>query len=139
MIIVRKSIQTYLVFFLGNLRRSLVLFIASSDIFLDCFRKKNAVIHSYNKGFTGFAARLSTEEAKSISKRPGVVSVFPDPILQLHTTRSWDFLKYQTDEEIDVRPRLVSSNNGADTIIGILDTGEEEITNILLPYMLCFS
>lgn len=88
-----------------------------------CFRKKNAVVHRYNKGFTGFAARLSAEEARSIAHTPGVVSVFPDPIIQLHTTRSWDFLKYQTDVEIDTRPTSDSTSNGADTIIGFLDTG----------------
>ncbi|GFP97716.1 co(2)-response secreted protease [Phtheirospermum japonicum] len=51
-------------------------------------RKKNPVVHTYNKSFVGFAARLSEEEAKSIARRPGVVSVFPDRVLQLQTTRS---------------------------------------------------
>ncbi|XP_047975602.1 CO(2)-response secreted protease-like isoform X2 [Salvia hispanica] len=54
-----------------------------------------------------------------MAKREGVVSVFPDPLLQLHTTRSWDFLKYQTDLKID----SVSSEAGDDVIVGILDTG----------------
>ncbi|KAJ8538246.1 hypothetical protein K7X08_014786 [Anisodus acutangulus] len=88
-------------------------------------RKKDAVVHSYNNGFTGFAERLSEAEAKSIAQRPGVISVFPDPILQLHTTRSWDFLQYQTDVEIRSGPISGSDNSspkGADTIIGILDT-----------------
>ncbi|XP_060199858.1 CO(2)-response secreted protease-like [Lycium barbarum] len=85
-------------------------------------RKKDAVVHSYNNGFTGFAAHLSEAEAKSIAKRPGVISVFPDPILQLHTTRSWDFLQLQTDVEISSGSDN-SSPKGADTIIGILDTG----------------
>ncbi|KAL0360513.1 UNVERIFIED_CONTAM: CO(2)-response secreted protease [Sesamum radiatum] len=88
-------------------------------------RNKNSVVQNYNKGFSGFAARLSEEEAKSIAQRPGVVSVFPDPVLQLHTTRSWDFLKYQTSVKIDSTPTSSydSSSAGADTIIGILDTG----------------
>ncbi|KAK4351851.1 hypothetical protein RND71_027369 [Anisodus tanguticus] len=89
-------------------------------------RKKDAVVHSYNNGFTGFAARLSEAEAKSIAQRPGVISVFPDPILQLHTTRSWDFLQYQADVEIRSGPISgsdYSSPKGTDTIIGILDTG----------------
>ncbi|XP_070038760.1 CO(2)-response secreted protease-like isoform X2 [Nicotiana tomentosiformis] len=88
-------------------------------------RNKNAVIHRYENGFSGFAARLSESEAQSIAQRPGVVSVFPDPVLQLHTTRSWDFLKYQTGDETNSSPssRSDSSPNVADTIIGILDTG----------------
>ncbi|KAK4434644.1 CO(2)-response secreted protease [Sesamum alatum] len=83
-------------------------------------RKKNAVLHTYSHGFLGFAARLSDKEAKSIAKRPGVVSVFPDPVLHLHTTRSWDFLK-----DLDSTPKAPtdSSLSGEDTIIGFLDTG----------------
>ncbi|XP_048444247.1 CO(2)-response secreted protease-like [Pyrus x bretschneideri] len=96
-------------------------------------RKPNAVVHTYKHGFSGFAARLSDEEARSIASKPGVVSVFLDPILKLHTTHSWDFLKYQTAIKIDSN---LNSNNydavdgvslatadGSDTIIGILDTG----------------
>ncbi|KAF2310150.1 hypothetical protein GH714_006753 [Hevea brasiliensis] len=81
--------------------------------------KKNAILRSYRHGFSGFAARLSEAEAQSIAQRPGVASVFPDPVFQLHTTRSWDFLKYQTDVEIDSNPTSDSSSsfNGSDTII----------------------
>ena len=107
---------------------SMVFLIPQSSccwIFCNCARKKD-VVYSYNNGFSGFAARLSEEEARSIAQRPGVVSVFPDPLLQLHTTRSWDFLKYQTDVEINLRPTSGSnsSSNGEDTIIGIMDTGK---------------
>ncbi|GFP95866.1 co(2)-response secreted protease [Phtheirospermum japonicum] len=49
---------------------------------------RNSVIETYSKGFSGFVARLSDELAKSIAHRPGVVSIFPDPVLQLHTTHS---------------------------------------------------
>ncbi|GFP98240.1 co(2)-response secreted protease [Phtheirospermum japonicum] len=51
-------------------------------------RKKDSVVYTYSNGFSGFAAHLSKEEAKSIAQRPEVVSVFRDPVLQLHTTRS---------------------------------------------------
>ncbi|XP_057794888.1 CO(2)-response secreted protease-like [Salvia miltiorrhiza] len=85
-------------------------------------RKRKSVIQTYSNGFSGFAARLTEQEAKSIAEREGVISVFPDPLLQLHTTRSWDFLKYQTDLKIDSAPTS-SSSPGDDTIVGILDTG----------------
>ena len=93
------------------------------------FRKSNALVHTYKNGFSGFAARLTKEEAKSMVDKPGVVSVFPDPILKLHTTHSWDFLKYQTDLEIDSSPSSDSdsSSQESDTIIGILDTGETKL------------
>jgi hypothetical protein len=88
-------------------------------------RKENALVHMYKHGFSGFAATMSEEDARSIAQKPGVVSVFPDPLLELHTTRSWDFLKYQTAVEIDSQPKSDSepSSPGSDTIIGILDTG----------------
>lgn len=83
------------------------------------------MVQTYKHGFTGFAARLSEDEAHSIAQKPGVVSVFRDPLLQLHTTHSWDFLKYQTAVKIDSNPNsnTSSSSSGSDTIIGILDTG----------------
>ncbi|MBA0691526.1 hypothetical protein Goari_009148 [Gossypium aridum] len=81
-------------------------------------RKQDALIHNYKSGFSGFAAHLSAEEARSIAEKPGVVSVFPDPVLQLHTTRSWDFLKYETSVMIESNPSY-----STDAIIGILDTG----------------
>lgn len=81
-------------------------------------RKRNALVHTYSRGFSGFAAVLSAEEANSMANKPGVVSVFRDPVLQLHTTRSWDFLKYQNAVKIDS-----NSNSDSDSIIGILDTG----------------
>ncbi|KAJ1421596.1 Peptidase S8 propeptide/proteinase inhibitor I9 [Sesbania bispinosa] len=74
--------------------------------------------------FSGFAAHLSKEEASSIAQKPGVVSVFPYPILKLHTSRSWDFLKYQTHVKIDTDPNAVSnSSSSSNIVIGILDTG----------------
>ncbi|KAH7668970.1 Tripeptidyl-peptidase II protein [Dioscorea alata] len=87
------------------------------------------LIHSYKYGFSGFAAKLSKEEALAISQKQGVVSVFVDPIYQLHTTRSWDFLQLQNSLETSLTPGANegdagSSSTGAeDTIIGLLDTG----------------
>ncbi|KAK7855968.1 co(2)-response secreted protease [Quercus suber] len=89
--------------------------------------KENTLVHTYRHGFSGFAARISEEEARSIAQKPGVVSVFPDTQVELHTTRSWDFLKFQTSVKIDSKPNTgndqSSSSVGSDSIIGILDTG----------------
>ncbi|XP_043712706.1 CO(2)-response secreted protease-like isoform X1 [Telopea speciosissima] len=87
---------------------------------------KRSLLHSYTHGFSGFTARLTAEEAQRIAEKPGVVSVFVDPILKLHTTRSWDFLHYQTDLETDSTPdsdSVTNGSNSSDTIIGLLDTG----------------
>ncbi|XP_004228919.2 CO(2)-response secreted protease-like [Solanum lycopersicum] len=88
-------------------------------------RRKNAVVHSYKHSFSGFAARLSDDEAQSIAQHPGVVSVFPDPVFQLHTTRSWDFLRdqYNLLHNFPDSSHSNSTSKGADTIIGIFDTG----------------
>ncbi|KAL9857085.1 CO(2)-response secreted protease [Arabidopsis thaliana] len=86
-------------------------------------RRANDLLHTYKHGFSGFAARLTAEEAKVIAKKPGVVSVFPDPHFQLHTTHSWDFLKYQTSVKVDSGPPSSASDGSYDSIVGILDTG----------------
>ncbi|CAI9096070.1 OLC1v1032139C1 [Oldenlandia corymbosa var. corymbosa] len=88
---------------------------------------KDRIIHKYNHAFSGFAARLSEEEAKLIAQRPEVVSVFPDRIHRLHTTRSWDFLMEQSAGFAPARQNIpksnVSSLSDEDVIIGIFDTG----------------
>ncbi|KAL0923510.1 hypothetical protein M5K25_007569 [Dendrobium thyrsiflorum] len=85
------------------------------------------LLRRYKHGFSGFAARLSKNEADAISKKTGVISVFVDPIYQLHTTRSWDFLE-ETSVEIEWNPAIDAGSSpppsgGSDTIIGLLDTG----------------
>ena len=89
-------------------------------------RRNNVLVRSFKHGISRFAARLTAPEAQSIAKKPGAVSVFPDPVYHLHTTRSWDFLKYGTDLEINSSPNSDSNllSQGSDTIIGFLDSGE---------------
>jgi hypothetical protein len=48
-----------------------------------------------------------------------VVSVFRDRALQLHTTRSWDFLDGQSGLHAERLGRRASG----DVIIGVIDTG----------------
>ncbi|KAJ4964404.1 hypothetical protein NE237_024343 [Protea cynaroides] len=84
---------------------------------------EKSLLLSYKHGFSGFAARLKAEEAQRIAEKPGVISVFVDPILKLHTTRSWDFLQFQTDPVPDPIPDSDTVSGGTDTIIGLLDTG----------------
>ncbi|XP_058780809.1 CO(2)-response secreted protease-like [Vicia villosa] len=84
-------------------------------------RNGNALVHNYRHGFSGFAARLSKNEANWIAQQPGVVSVFPDQIMKLHTTRSWDFLKSLTP--IQIENNLSNSSPSSDIVIGVLDSG----------------
>lgn len=46
----------------------------------------------------------------------GVVSVFPNGMKKLHTTRSWDFLGFPQDVQ-------TAPANESDIIVGMLDTG----------------
>ncbi|KAK9136492.1 hypothetical protein Syun_015822 [Stephania yunnanensis] len=84
-------------------------------------RVSEALVRRYKHGFSGFAARLTKEAAAKIATKAGVVSVFEDTLLQLHTTRSWDFLQYQDEIVIDADDATTASS--PDAIIGILDTG----------------
>lgn len=76
-----------------------------------------SLVYSYSHAFTGFSAVMSKEQAAAISEKAGVVSVFPDPVLELHTTRSWDFL--QTESGLSA-PTYTTTG---DSIIGMIDTG----------------
>ncbi|KAH7549499.1 hypothetical protein ACOSP7_025688 [Xanthoceras sorbifolium] len=76
---------------------------------------KDALIYSYGRSFNGFAAKLTDEDVARFSEMEGVVSVIPNHILKLHTTRSWDFMGFS-------RGKVGASQEG-DVIIGLLDTG----------------
>ncbi|CAN1846624.1 Subtilisin-like protease SBT4.4 [Linum perenne] len=75
------------------------------------------LVRSYTRSFNGFAAKLTDAEARKLSSRNDVVSIFPSKNLQLQTTRSWDFLGFH-------QPTMIKNlNSGSDVIIGVLDTG----------------
>ncbi|XP_019071009.1 subtilisin-like protease SBT4.15 [Solanum lycopersicum] len=73
------------------------------------------VLHSYHKSFNGFVTKLLPEEADLLSHRQDVISVFPNTIRQLRTTRSWDFVGMP----LNVERNQVES----DIIVGVIDTG----------------
>ncbi|PSR93151.1 Cucumisin like [Actinidia chinensis var. chinensis] len=79
-------------------------------------KASESLLHSYQKSFNGFVAKLTEEEMKKLATMEGVVSVFPNEKKELHTTRSWDFLGF---------PQQVRRAAGAesDIIVGMLDTG----------------
>ncbi|KAI3846359.1 hypothetical protein MKX03_035518 [Papaver bracteatum] len=115
---------------------------AKQSIHYGAAEAEKRLVHSYSHGFSGFAARLTKEEATRAksSSSSSVVSVFIDPVFQLHTTRSWDFLQLQNDliinnknydqhatasanlHDSSVKP-TATDDLGVDTIIGLLDTG----------------
>ncbi|XP_057965306.1 subtilisin-like protease SBT3.5 [Malania oleifera] len=81
---------------------------------------QESILYSYKHGFSGFSAVLTESQAKQIAGFPEVISVFPNRMLKLHTTRSWDFLHVKSQLTNGI---LRKSNFGAGVIIGFLDTG----------------
>ncbi|THU57957.1 hypothetical protein C4D60_Mb03t09070 [Musa balbisiana] len=82
-------------------------------------KERVSLMQSYHHAFKGFSAMLTGKEAALLSGFDEVVSVFPDRILQLHTTRSWDFL----DTESGIGSQRLRRKASSDVIIGIIDTG----------------
>ncbi|KAH1148437.1 hypothetical protein GYH30_043177 [Glycine max] len=83
-----------------------------------------ALTHHFSHAFSGFSALLTEGEASALSGHDSVVSVFPDPVLQLHTTRSWDFL----ESDLGMKPYSYGTpklhqHSSSDIIIGVIDTG----------------
>ncbi|XP_059457646.1 cucumisin-like [Corylus avellana] len=75
----------------------------------------DSLLYSYSRSFSGFAVKLTEQEAQKMAGMDGVISVFPNEQKKLHTTRSWDFLGFLQQ----VERTAVESN----IIIGVLDTG----------------
>ncbi|KAJ6409825.1 hypothetical protein OIU84_009332 [Salix udensis] len=91
-----------------------------SDIVGSIEAAKESILYSYKHGFSGFAAVLTSSQAKLIADFPGVVGVVRNRILTSHTTRSWDFLH--------IKPQVVGGilskgHSGAGSVIGVVDTG----------------
>ncbi|XP_028797595.1 cucumisin-like [Neltuma alba] len=74
-----------------------------------------SLLHHYKRSFNGFVAKLTEKEAETMSSLDGVVSVFPNRMRQLHTTRSWDFIGFPQNVQ--------RATTESDVIIGVLDTG----------------
>ncbi|KAK7372426.1 hypothetical protein VNO80_05804 [Phaseolus coccineus] len=74
----------------------------------------DTLLHRY-KTFNGFVARLTKEESERMKGMDGVVSVIPNRIYNVETSRSWDFLNFPENV-----PR---TNVESDTIVGVIDSG----------------
>ncbi|XP_014503787.1 cucumisin-like [Vigna radiata var. radiata] len=74
----------------------------------------DTLVHSY-KSFNGFVARLTKEESERMKRLDDVVSVIPNRVHSIQTSRSWDFLGFPENVQ-----RTKEESN---TIVGVLDTG----------------
>ncbi|CAI0447381.1 unnamed protein product, partial [Linum tenue] len=75
-----------------------------------------SLLHSFKRTFNGFVAHLTDHQVSKIAGMPEVVSVFPNKINKLLTTRSWDFMGFSQQ-----RARRTSLES--DVIIGVFDSG----------------
>ncbi|XP_026438087.1 CO(2)-response secreted protease-like [Papaver somniferum] len=76
--------------------------------------------HIYHHSFKGFSAMLTEDEASLLSESDEILSIFPDTELDLHTTRSWDFLESSSGM---ARIQRLYPNGSNDVIIGVIDSG----------------
>ncbi|XP_010518867.1 PREDICTED: subtilisin-like protease SBT5.6 [Tarenaya hassleriana] len=99
---------------------------------------KSSLLYSYKHSINGFAATLTAEEASRLEKLEEVVSVFKSHPrkFEQHTTRSWQFLGLEEDEDDDRhnknnvngrfrigRKVLKKAKYGDGIIVGVLDSG----------------
>ncbi|KAF8021521.1 hypothetical protein BT93_G1843 [Corymbia citriodora subsp. variegata] len=89
--------------------------------------QEQRMVHSYRHVLSGFAAKLTAEEAKAIGEKDGVLDVRPETVLSLHTTHAPDYLGLRRGVGL-----WEDSNYGKGVIIAVLDTG-------ILPEHLSFS
>ncbi|XP_026438704.1 subtilisin-like protease SBT1.4 [Papaver somniferum] len=80
--------------------------------------KPQQIIYTYDHAMHGFAARLTLSQASHLRNVPGIVSVLPEQIHELHTTHTPQFLGL--DDKVGIWPQ---SSYGDDVIIGVIDRG----------------
>ncbi|KAF8032919.1 LOW QUALITY PROTEIN: hypothetical protein BT93_D1723 [Corymbia citriodora subsp. variegata] len=76
------------------------------------------MVHSYKNAITGFAAKMTADEAKELLELDAVVSVKQEKIFSLHTTHPPSFLGLNRGAGL-----WKDSTLGKGVIIGLLDTG----------------
>ncbi|KAI3453630.1 hypothetical protein Pfo_010293 [Paulownia fortunei] len=76
------------------------------------------MVYSYRNVFSGFAAKLTSEEVKTMENKKGFISARPEEVLPLHTTHTPNFLGLHQNMGF-----WNDSNYGKGIIIGVLDTG----------------
>ncbi|KAI4992909.1 hypothetical protein ZWY2020_007222 [Hordeum vulgare] len=94
-----------------------------SRVFAEPEEARQAILYSYSYGFSGFAAVLNSTQATTLSETEEVISVFRSRMLQLHTTRSWDFMGLNLHLQMEQPSSQMHLKYGGDVIVGILDTG----------------
>ncbi|VAH19976.1 unnamed protein product [Triticum turgidum subsp. durum] len=85
---------------------------------------KPRLLYSYRTVFTGFAARLTEEELKVVSAKPGFIRSFDDNIYRAQTTHTTAFLGLPN--RMGESPDKWPGNGGQGVIIGVIDHGIDD-------------
>lgn len=76
------------------------------------------MMYTYNNAVHGYSTRLTKQEAESLENQPGILSVMPEVIYELHTTRTPEFLGL--DQNANLFPE---SKTASEVVVGVFDTG----------------
>lgn len=79
---------------------------------------QSSLIYTYQAASQGFAARLTEEQAASLEKVHGFLSVVPDKLFKLQTTYTPEFMGLNRHGGL-----WPAASYGDDVIVGVLDTG----------------
>ncbi|MQM08728.1 hypothetical protein Taro_041587 [Colocasia esculenta] len=78
----------------------------------------HGLIHVYDHAIHGFSARLSTHQLSQLQKTHGFLSAYPDRLVKLDTTHSYEFLHLNPSSGL-----WPASNFGEGVIVGVVDSG----------------
>ncbi|WJX54960.1 hypothetical protein P8452_40785 [Trifolium repens] len=82
------------------------------------FAHKERMVFTYRNVASGFAVKLTPEEAKSLQEKGEILSARPERTLSLHTTHTPTFLGLKQGQGL-----WSDDNLGKGVIIGVIDTG----------------
>jgi subtilisin family serine protease len=88
------------------------------SFFPQSFAHKERMVFTYRNVASGFAVKLTPEEAKSLQEKDEIVSARPERTLSLHTTHTPTFLGLKQGQGL-----WSDDNLGKGVIIGLIDTG----------------
>ncbi|CAJ2650566.1 unnamed protein product [Trifolium pratense] len=88
------------------------------SFFPQSFAHKERMVFTYRNVASGFAVKLTPEEAKSLQERDEIVSARPERTLSLHTTHSPTFMGLKKGQGL-----WSDGNLGKGVIIGLIDSG----------------
>lgn len=88
------------------------------DSSLKSVTQSATMLYSYENVVHGFSTRITAAEAELLQKQDGILSVVPELVYELHTTRTPEFLGLGKGSE-----SFPASGSVSDVIVGVLDTG----------------